>query len=83
MAIPVTSDKVFKLLEEAGLFSPEDRTTRVVIDLQVGHVAKMYVERFVDKRILDVLPTALQGVRIVAVDELSSGEVPAPEADED
>lgn len=42
-----------KALEEAGVISDLSSITRVVIDIQMGDTARVYVERIGDGRLLD------------------------------
>jgi hypothetical protein len=67
MAI-ITSDAFQKALIEAGVIRFEDRVRRVVIDATVNEATVMYVERFGDEKLLEVVP-ALVGVEIRAVGE--------------
>lgn len=52
MSIP-TGRAFAKALEEAGVISDLNSITRVIIDIQPGDVARVYVERVGDKRLLD------------------------------
>jgi hypothetical protein len=46
----ITSSEQFDALHEAGLFEDDPKMVRrVIIDLEVGNIAKVYVERFADK----------------------------------
>lgn len=51
-----SSREIFLALHRAGLFAddPSD-VRRVVLDLEVGEPARVYLERFVDDSIVDVL----------------------------
>lgn len=60
----VASDRVFKALQDAGIFHVDERVTRVVIDLKIGEAPLLYVERFGDARLVDVLPTVLKGAEV-------------------
>ncbi len=42
----------------------DDNTTRVVIDLQVGHIPRVHIERHGDDKLVEVIQT-LEGVEIV------------------
>ena len=47
---------IFLALHRAGLFADDPNDVRrVVIDLEVGSPARVYVERFVDDSLVDVL----------------------------
>ena len=52
MSIP-TGVAFAKALEEAGVISDLDSITRIVIDIQPGDAAHVYVERIGEKRLLD------------------------------
>lgn len=67
MAI-ITGDAFQKALIEAGVIRVEDRVRRVVIDATVNHVTVMYVERFGDEKLIEVVP-ALVGVEVRTVGE--------------
>jgi hypothetical protein len=54
MTAPVHSRKVLQALVDAGVIREEDKIRRVIIDLDVGEIAKMYVERFGDERLLGI-----------------------------
>lgn len=63
----VTSNVILEALEEAGVIRREDRIRRVVIDLKVGEVPVIYVERYGDLKLLSVA-SALTGVEITHVE---------------
>ena len=45
----ITSSAMFDALHQAGMFDDDPTMVRrVVIDLQAGSIAKVYVERFTD-----------------------------------
>lgn len=54
MSIP-TGAAFAKALEEAGVVSDLNSITRIVIDIQAGDAARVYVERIGDKRLLDAI----------------------------
>lgn len=60
----ILADKMLEALESAGLIRVEDRVRRVVIDLQIGHVAVIHVECIGDERLLNIVP-GLDGVQVV------------------
>jgi len=65
----VTSSAIFDALHDAGVIDQEPRTVRrVVIDLQVGSVAKVYVEQFADDEKL-AAAIADVGIHIAGADE--------------
>jgi len=57
----VSADPVFGALHAAGI--ADNNTRRVVIDIQAGHLPVVYIERFGDEQLLNVVQT-LQGVEI-------------------
>ncbi len=59
----VSSRAVHDALVAAGVIRATDRTRRIVIDLNLGDVARIYVERFGDERLLDVA-LSLDGVQV-------------------
>jgi hypothetical protein len=65
----VISDKVFLALIDAGIFHEADKGTvrRVVIDLQAGEPAMIHVERWGDRRLLEVAGSMV-GVQVRGVD---------------
>lgn len=63
MSAMIHSKAFQQALIDAGVIRTEDRVRRVVIDVQVGEAVKLYVERYGDERLLDVVP-ALTGVSI-------------------
>lgn len=59
-----SSDGIYQALHDAGVFADEPKDVRrVVIDLAVGEPARVYIERFVDDSLIDVL--LLGGIEIV------------------
>lgn len=59
----ISHDPFAEALLAAGVIRVEDNVTRVVIDAKVGHMPVIYVERYADERLLEVVP-ALTGVEI-------------------
>jgi hypothetical protein len=50
------SDGIYEALHAAGVFADDPKDVRrVVIDLEAGSAARVYVERFVDDSLIDVL----------------------------
>jgi hypothetical protein len=50
------SNRIFEALHAAGVFADEPKVVRrVVIDLKAGEAACVYIERFVDDSLVDVL----------------------------
>lgn len=60
MAIMI-SDHWLSALEAAGI--ADENTARVIIDLQCGHIPKVYIERIADDKLLEVLKT-LEGFEV-------------------
>lgn len=60
----VLATAILAAMEDAGIIRREDRVRRVVIDLPVGEVATIHVERVGDQKLLNVIPS-LAGVEIV------------------
>lgn len=53
-------------IKRMGIALPDEQLlTRVIIDVQIGHAIKVYVERYGDKRILQVKPPDLSGAEII------------------
>ena len=63
---PVKADAVLNALAAAGILSDRDHIHRVVLDLRVGHVAQLYVERYGDDRLLDLVRT-VDGIEVRGV----------------
>lgn len=59
----ITGKSLVKALLEAGVIRVEDRVRRVVIDVDVKDVPLIYVERYGDERLIEVVP-ALVGVEV-------------------
>lgn len=65
----ITVERFYQALVAADVLRAGERIRRIVIDAEVasgdsGHgVVRMYVERFGDERLLDVVPT-LDGVEV-------------------
>lgn len=59
MAKFVETGRAYRALYDAGIVTeaPEN-VRRCVIDLEVGSVAKIYIEKFADEKLIDVLLTA-------------------------
>lgn len=58
-------------LVEAGVFTQDEinLTRRIVIDINVDEVPVMYVERYTDEKLLDVLPV-LGKIKIMGTEEM-------------
>lgn len=57
------SDKLFVALIASGIITEQDCARRVIIDLQVGAVPVIHVEKWGDDRLLELV-RALEGVEI-------------------
>jgi hypothetical protein len=75
--LPIRAERFADALIAAGVFHADEKnaTRRIVIDAQAGHVVLMYVERYGDERLLQVIPT-LDGVEIR--EETPQTPAPAP-----
>lgn len=62
----ITSNELWRALVDAGVLQEDDSVTRIVIDAQVGSIVTLYVERWADERLLQVVPT-LDGIEIRGV----------------
>ena len=58
---------IIDALREAGL--ADDNTQRIVIDVKAGHLPVAYIQRIIDTRFLDVIPTLQGGIQIKAIVE--------------
>lgn len=67
VSTPITGRAFLQALLDAGVIHPDERVRRVVIDAQINSSLIVYVERFGDKRMLQVVP-ALTGVEVKEVD---------------
>lgn len=59
----ILSDKFVESLREAGIIHEYERTSRVIIDAKVGEPIRLYVCRFGDERLIDVVDSG--GVELV------------------
>lgn len=71
MSLVIISDKLVDALVASGVLSAEDNATRVVIDLKVGCVPVIHVEKHGDERMLELV-RALEGVEIRRGGEVAS-----------
>lgn len=55
--------KFIQALLDSGVITKDERVRRIVIDASADNAVVMYVERYGDSRLLDVVP-ALTGVEI-------------------
>jgi hypothetical protein len=73
----IHSKSLFEALVKAGVVREDEQIRRIVVDAQAGSAVRIYVDRFGDERLLQVVPT-LDGI------EISSVPAPPPlVADED
>lgn len=68
MALPrtITSNEFYIALRDAGILREEDGAKRVVIDANEHDAVMIYVERYGDERLLNVV-TTLNGIEISSV----------------
>lgn len=59
----IIGDKLIQALYDAGLLEDYTSVARVVIDIRVGEVAKMYVEKYTDTSFAKIVTDG--GVEIV------------------
>lgn len=58
------SDGIYQALHDAGVFADDpSEVARVIIDLRVGNPARIYIEKFADSALVDVIMRG--GVEIV------------------
>lgn len=62
----IKSERLFEALTEAGIFQKGELVRRIVLDLKYGQPVLMYVERFGDDRLLNVV-LGLNGAEIEEV----------------
>jgi hypothetical protein len=62
----ITDRQFHKALVDAGVIRADEWYRRIVIDVQIDSVVVMYLERFGDDRMLQVIQT-LEGVEIRGV----------------
>lgn len=55
------SQQVFDALREAGIIHEGDYVRRVIIDIDVMQAVRIYVERYADTRVLEILPVIGHG----------------------
>lgn len=59
----IMADRFYRALIDADVIRDGESIRRIVIDIQAMQAVVMYVERWGDERLLDVVPT-LDGVEI-------------------
>ena len=69
MAERFSGRRGLQMLMDAGIIHKGDYVRRVVIDFNVGDAVTMYVERYADTRILQVL-TTIDGIEIKTTEDL-------------
>lgn len=71
----IRSDHFADALVAAGVIASGDKIRRVVIDANAGEAVVMYVERFGDERLLNVV-TTLDGIEVHAGTPAAEGADP-------
>ena len=50
------SDRIYQALHDAGVFADKpSEVRRVIIDLHAGEAARIYIEKFADDSLIDVI----------------------------
>ena len=55
------SQEIYDALRLAGIIRPDDHVRRVIIDIDVSKAVTVYIERYADTRVLDILPVIGHG----------------------
>lgn len=55
------SQQVWEALRESGIVREDDYVRRVIIDIDVTQAVTIYIERYADTRMLDILPVIGHG----------------------
>lgn len=63
--------ELFDALEKAGF--ADNLTRRVVIDIEVNSVVKVYVEKYADTRMINVI-TTLDGIQVTSLEKEPKAE---------
>jgi len=50
------SQEIYDALRLAGIIRPDDHVRRVIIDIDASSAVLIYIERYADTRVLDILP---------------------------
>jgi hypothetical protein len=66
MPAVITAEAFARALAGAGVIHDIHRVRRVVVDAEAGSAVRVYVERYGDERLLNVVPT-LNGIEIIGV----------------
>ena len=66
MSRPILGDELCRALQAAGIIDQLDTITRVIIDAKAGELVHLYVCRYGDERLIDVVAEA--GPRILIAD---------------
>jgi hypothetical protein len=69
---PVTADALFEAMRDAGILRTEDKIRRIIIDIAAGKIVVMHIERYADRRLLEVV--SLLGGAEIRTAEPSQGE---------
>lgn len=55
------SQVIYDALREAGIIHADDYVRRVIIDINVTDAVTLYIERYADTRVLELLPVIGSG----------------------
>ena len=55
------SQEIYDALQAAGIIREDDHVRRVIIDIDAGSAVLIYIERFADTRVLEILPVIGHG----------------------
>lgn len=65
--VGASSDRIYEALHAAGVFADEPHdVSRVVIDLKCGSPARIYIEKYGDTQLVDVLLEG--GIKLIEVE---------------
>ncbi len=62
---PIVANRVLDAMADAGIIDRKDHIRRVIIDLEVGKAAQLYVERYGDER-LCAIAMGLKGGYVIS-----------------
>lgn len=60
----ISSREFYKALEAADIVREADKVRRLVIVADFNSALVLYVERFGDERLLDLIPSAVAGIEV-------------------
>lgn len=69
---------LYEALKDAGIIRDGDYVRRVIIDICVEHAVVIYVERYGDERLLDLIRT-MDGIEVRGVPSPAEGDEPSGE----